>query len=45
VDADVGGDAGQDDVGDAALAQDEVEVVSAERALARLVDDRSPGAG
>ena len=40
VHADVGGDAGEDDVVDAARAQDQLEVGGAERALARLVDDR-----
>ena len=43
VDADVGGDAGQHDVADAAGAQDQLEVGGAERALARLVDDRLAG--
>src|SRR5579871_205154 len=40
VDADVRGDAGQDQVGDPPLAQDEVEVRRAEGPLPRLVDDR-----
>jgi hypothetical protein len=39
VDADVGGDAGQDQVVDAARAQDQLEVGGAERPLAGLVDD------
>ena len=44
VHADVGGDAGEHEVADAARAQDQVEVGGVERALARLVDDGSPGA-
>jgi hypothetical protein len=40
VDADVGGDAGQHDVLDAAQPQHQLEVGGAERALAGLVDDR-----
>ena len=44
VHADVGGDAGQDDVVDAAQAQHQFEVGGAERALAGLVDDRLAGA-
>ena len=36
----IGGDAGEDDVGDAALAQHQLEVGGAEGALAGLVDDR-----
>ncbi len=43
VHADVGGDAGEHDVLDAARAQDQFEVGGAERALARLVDDRLAG--
>ena len=43
VDADVGGDAGQDQVGDPALPQDQIEVGRAEGPLARLVDDRLAG--
>src|SRR5260221_9795822 len=39
VDADVGRDSREHEVGDALLAQDEVEVRRAERALAGLVDD------
>ena len=38
VDADVGGDAGEHQIVDAALAHDQLEVGGAERALARLVD-------
>src|SRR5258708_6041481 len=45
VDADVGRDAREHEVGDALLAQDEVEVRRAERALARLVDDDLAGGG
>ena len=40
VDADVGGDAGEHDVVDAAQAQHQLEIGGAERALAGLVDDR-----
>ena len=40
VHADVGGDAGQHDVVDAAQAQHQLKIGGAERALARLVDDR-----
>ena len=40
VDADIGGDAGEDDVFDAALVEDQFQVGGAERALAGLVDDR-----
>ncbi len=43
VDADVGRDAGQNEVVDPARAQDEFEVGGAERALAGLVDDRLAG--
>ena len=43
VDADVGGDAGQHDVVDAAQPQHQLEVGGAERALAGLVDDRLAG--
>ena len=43
VHADVGGDAGEDHVADAARAQDQLEVGGAERALAGLVDDRLAG--
>ena len=43
VDADVGGDAGEHEVRDAALAQDQLEIGGAERALAGLVDDRLAG--
>ncbi len=43
VHADVGGDAGQHDVLDAARAQDQFEVGRAERALAGLVDDDLAG--
>ena len=45
VHADVGGDAGQDQVGDAAGAQHQVEVGGVEGALARLVESTSPGTG
>ena len=45
VDADVGGDAGEDDVLDAALVEDQLEVGGAERALAGLVDDRLARSG
>ena len=40
VHADVGGDAGEDDVADALRLQHQFEVGGEERALARLVDDR-----
>src|SRR5277367_2603528 len=40
--ANVGGDPGEDEIVDAARAQDKLEVGGAERALARLVDDRLP---
>src|SRR5271155_3490403 len=40
--ANVGGDSGEDEIVDAARAQDELEVGGAERAFARLVDDRLP---
>ena len=43
VDADIGGDAGQHDVLDAAHAQHQFEVGGAERALAGLVDDGLAG--
>ena len=43
VHADIGGDAGQHDVADAALVEDQFEVSGAERTLARLVDDRLTG--
>ncbi|EGE55512.1 hypothetical protein RHECNPAF_9300166 [Rhizobium etli CNPAF512] len=39
-DADIGGDAGQDDVCDALLVEDQFKVGGAEGTLARLVDDR-----
>src|SRR5471032_896336 len=38
--ADIGGDAGQHDIVDATRAQHQLEIGSAERALARLVDHR-----
>src|SRR5208283_1159941 len=40
VHADVGGDAGQHEIVDAARSHDQFEIGRAERALARLVDDR-----
>ena len=43
VDADLGGDAADDELCDAAAAQDGVEVGGVERALAGLVDDRLAG--
>jgi hypothetical protein len=45
VDADVGGDPGEDEVLDAARPQDQLEVRRAERALARLVDHALAGLG
>ena len=39
VDADVGGDAGEHQVADAAGVEDELQIGGAEGALARLVDD------
>jgi hypothetical protein len=38
--ANVGGDAGEDEIVDAARGQDELQVCGAERSLAGLVDDR-----
>ena len=43
VDADFGGDAADDELLDAAVAQDQLEVGGVERALARLVDHRLAG--
>src|SRR5580704_13136858 len=43
VDADLGGDAADDQLLDAAMFEDRVEVGRVERALARLVDDRLAG--
>ena len=43
VDADIGGDAGQDDVADAARAQDQFQVGGVEAAFAGLVDDDFAG--
>src|SRR6202044_2210158 len=40
--ADVGGDPGENEIVDAARAQDELEVGGAERALARLIDEGLP---
>ena len=40
VDADIGGDAGEHDIVDAAQPQHQLEIGGAERAFARLVDDR-----
>jgi len=40
VHADVGGDAGEDQVADTTAMQDELQIGGAERALAGLVDDR-----
>src|SRR5262245_37871275 len=43
VDPDIGGDAAEDQVADAAGAEHQLEIGGTERALARLVDDRLAG--